>query len=101
MTLNTFGSGIFPITATPGKGFSRTLASRPSHVARAAKVSERKVFDHKQLKILILAQIKAGNISKNLLNRNNTVFMNSENSKTVDPCRLLLNLLDKVNLKKG
>ena len=29
-----------------------------------------------------------------------TIFMNSENSKTSDPHRLLLNLSDKVNLKK-
>ena len=30
----------------------------------------------------------------------NTIFMNSENSKTSDPYRLLLNLLDKINLKR-
>ena len=29
-----------------------------------------------------------------------TVFMNSKNSKTSDPHRLLLNLTDKINLKK-
>ena len=29
-----------------------------------------------------------------------TIFMNSENSKTSDPHRLLLNLLDKINLKR-
>ena len=29
-----------------------------------------------------------------------TVFMNSENSKTSDPYRLLLSLSDKMNLKK-
>ena len=29
-----------------------------------------------------------------------TKFMNSENSKTSDHHRLLLNLLDKINLKK-
>ena len=28
-----------------------------------------------------------------------TIFMNSENSKTSDPHSLLLNLLDKINLK--
>ena len=28
-----------------------------------------------------------------------TTFMNSENSKTSDPCELLLNLSDKINLK--
>ena len=29
------------------------------------------------------------------------IFMNSENSKTSDPHRLLLNLSDKINLKKS
>ena len=29
----------------------------------------------------------------------NTVFMNSENSKTSDPHKLLLNLTDKIDLK--
>ena len=29
----------------------------------------------------------------------NTIFMNSENSKTFDAHRLLLNLFDKTNLK--
>ena len=28
-----------------------------------------------------------------------TKFMNSENSKTTDPYRLLLNLADKINLR--
>ena len=30
-----------------------------------------------------------------------TIFMNSENSKTSAPHRLLLNLLDKINLKRS
>ena len=29
-----------------------------------------------------------------------TIFINSKNSKTFDPHRLLLNLLDKTNLKR-
>ena len=29
----------------------------------------------------------------------NTIFINSKNSKTSDPHRLLLNLLDKIDLK--
>ena len=32
-----------------------------------------------------------------LQNRMNTIFMNSENSKTSDLHRLFLNLLDKIN----
>ena len=30
-----------------------------------------------------------------------TIFMNSENSKTSEPHRLLLNLTDKINLKRS
>ena len=30
-----------------------------------------------------------------------TIFMNSKNSKTSDPYRLLLNLAYQINLKKG
>ena len=30
-----------------------------------------------------------------------TIFMNLENSKTSDPCRLLLNLSNKVDLKRS
>ena len=29
-----------------------------------------------------------------------TIFMNSQNSKTSDPPRMLLNLLDKINLNR-
>ena len=31
----------------------------------------------------------------------NTIFMNSKDSKTSDPHRLLLNLADKINLKRS
>ena len=31
----------------------------------------------------------------------NTTFMSSKNSITSDPCRLLLNLLDKINAKRS
>ena len=31
----------------------------------------------------------------------NTIFMNSENNKTFDPHRLLLNLKDKIRFKKA
>ena len=31
----------------------------------------------------------------------NTMFMNSENSKTSDPHRLFINLTDKINLKRS
>ena len=38
--------------------------------------------------------------STKLSNRMDTIFMDSQNSKTSDPHRLLLNLSDKTNLKK-
>ena len=31
----------------------------------------------------------------------NTIFMNSENSKTSDPHRLLFNFADKINFKRS
>ena len=36
-----------------------------------------------------------------LENRVDTIFMNSEKSKTSDPHRLLLNLSDKINFKRS
>ena len=36
-----------------------------------------------------------------LQNRLDTIFMNSENSKISDPHRILLNLTDKINLKRS
>ena len=36
-----------------------------------------------------------------LQNRMDTIFMNSKNSETSDPHRLLLNLTDKMNLKRS
>ena len=38
---------------------------------------------------------------KVIKNRLNTIFMNSESSKTSDIHRLLLNLFDKTNLKRS
>ena len=80
---------------------------------------------------IALAQVKAGNTSKDLLNefwqimhylcrakeitkkvynnimnsvnvkyKWNTIFMNSKNSKISDPRRLLLNLTDKIDLRR-
>ena len=36
-----------------------------------------------------------------LQNRMDTIFMNSENNKTSDPHRTLLNLADKINLMRS
>ena len=64
---------------------------------------------------IALAQVKAGNTFENLSNeirqimyylywekeptKMDTIFMNSMNSKTSDPYRLLFSLSDKINLK--
>ena len=78
---------------------------------------------------IALAQVRAGNTSENLLNairqityslnrakeikkvynnmmnsicntKMNAIFMNSKNSETSDPHRLLLNLTDKIDLRR-
>ena len=47
------------------------------------------------------------NVLKNIMNsieydnKMNAIFMSSKNSKTSDPHRLLLNLQDKINLKRS
>ena len=72
--LNTFGSGIF-LKRKHGEG--RTCIQ--DHTAHVAKISDRMVFNHKQLNILApkqmfqrlaiaLAQVQACNIFENLLN---------------------------------
>ena len=38
--------------------------------------------------------------NKGIIYKMNTIFMNSENSKTSDPHRLLLNLTDKIYLRR-
>ena len=38
--------------------------------------------------------------NKGIIYKMNTIFMNSENSKTSDPQRLLLNLTDKIYLRR-
>ena len=47
---------------------------------------------------------KVSNNIKNSINvsyKMDTILMNSKNSKTSDPCRLLLNFTDKINLKRS
>ena len=39
--------------------------------------------------------------STKLSNRMDTIFMNSRNSETFDPHRLLVNLTDEINLKRS
>ena len=90
LTLNASRNRVFPIKATKGERRPSLLASSP-YITRVAKVLYSKVFEGMQLKILILkqilqrlpivlAQVNASNISKNLLNQTNPVFFIS--SKT-------------------
>ena len=102
LTLNAFRSGIFPTKEKQGKGLT------PKQMFQRLPIA--------------LAQVKAGNTSENLLNeirqitkkvcnnimnsiklenRIDTMFMNSENSKTSDPYGLLPNLSDKINFKRS
>ena len=54
---------------------------------------------------IALAQVKASNNSENLLNEIrqmvDTIFMNSENSKTFEPHVLILKFTDKLDLRRG
>ena len=98
MFLNAFESEVFPLKPTQGKEIKKLTTKQI--LQRLPKA---------------LAQVKAGNTSENLLNdtrqiilslhlakeTTNTIIMNSENSKTSDPHRLMLNLSDKVNLKRS
>ena len=56
---------------------------------------------------IALAQGKTGNTSgfnkvfnKVIIQKMNIIFMNPKNSKTSDPQRLLLNLIDKIDLSR-
>ena len=54
---------------------------------------------------ITLAQVKAVNTSETLINEvrkiMDAIFMNSKNSKTPDPHRLLFNLSGKIDLKES
>ena len=52
-------------------------------------------MEHVKINILYLHWAK----EITTITKMDTIFMNSENSKTSDPHRLLLNLTDKMNLK--
>ena len=99
LILNAFRSGIFLIKQTKGKGLK--ILTPKQKLQRLP---------------IALAQVKVGNTSENVLNKirqiiyslyqakdntkMNTVFLNSENSKISDPRRLLLNLTDKIDLRR-
>ena len=56
------------------------------------------LYQEKEIAKKVYNNIKS---SINLQNRMDTMFMNSKNSGTSDPHTLLLNLTDKINLKRS
>ena len=56
------------------------------------------LYQEKEIAKKVYNNIKS---SINLQNRMDTIFMNSKNSGTSDPHTLLLNLTDKINLKRS
>ena len=121
LILNAFRSGILAIKQISRKGCPLELAT------------QLKILTPKQMLQrlpIALAQVKAVNISKTLLNeirqityslygakeitkenmkqhnefryntKMNIIFINSKNSKTSDPDRLLLNITDKIDLRR-
>ena len=83
------------------------LLIAPAQV-KAGNTSETLLNETRQI-IWSLCQAKeiTKNVYDNIMNsiklksRMDTIFMNSENIKTADPYRLLLNLTDKINLKRS
>ena len=88
------------------------LVSRPSDLARVAKVSNGKVFDRKLIKILALkqmlyknkrlpialAQLKAGNTSKNLLKKIRQIIHSLYRSKEIIK-KLHNNIMNSIKLQ--
>ena len=77
-----------------------------------ARVKAGNIYENllKQIGQIIYFLYRAKEITKKVYNniinsiklkyKMNTIFMNSKNSKTSDPHRLLINLTDKINLKR-
>ena len=91
----------FPIKAAKGKGHLLKLA-------RVAKVSDRKVFDHTRLKILspkqmlqrlpiALAQVKAGNTPETLLNKIRQIIFSLYRAKEITE-NVFNNIMNSIKL---
>ena len=91
----------FPIKAAKGKRHLLNLA-------RVAKVSDRKVFDHTRLKILspkqmlqrlpiALAQVKAGNTPENLLNKIRQIIFSLYRAKEIT-ANVFNNIMNSIKL---
>ena len=109
-------SGIFPIKETQGKRLKiltskRMLQRLPISIAQvtAGYTPENFLNETRQIiyslyqgKEILKESIKQNNeFNKGIIQKMNTIFMNSKNSKTSDPHRLSHNLTDKINLKRS
>ena len=99
--VNAFENGIF-LKRKQGEG----LKSISDRKACITKISDGKISTVQQYCLYRANEVtKKGynNITNSikLYNRMDTIFMNSKNNETSNPHRLLLNLRDKINLKKS
>ena len=70
MVVNGFRSKIFPLQPTEGTGMSTSHPSDVTHATKVFDLSHLKILTSKQMlqRLLIAAQVTAGDTSKNLLN---------------------------------
>ena len=111
--LNGFKRKIFSIKSTEGKGFKILIGKKKCFKdTKSSSTSKGRQYSGKLTKwirqiIYSLYQVKemTKKVYKNIMNsikvqyKMETIFMNSRSSKTSDFHRLLLNLLEKINLK--
>ena len=97
LILNAFRSGIFPIKETQGQGLKILIGNASENLLN-------------EIRQIIYSLYRAKEITKKVYNnimnliifntKMDTIFMNSKNSKKSDPHRLLLNLTDKIDLRR-
>ena len=115
LILNAFKNGIFPIKETQGKGLKiltpkKMLQRLPIALAqtKVRNISENLLNDgiNQIVYFLYRANEITQKVYNNIMNsvkyntKLNTIFMNSKNSKISDSHRLLLNPINKIDLRK-
>ena len=109
-----FESKMFLLKATQGKGLNtitpKKMLQRLLIVLEQLKAGNTSENLLNEIRQILYSLSRAKEITKkayknilnliNVLYKMDTIFMISRNSKTSDPHRLLLNLLDKINWKK-